>query len=147
MCCQREDGVTMLAELQATPADTTVPHLTEEEARASARAVVNLFDRWVLTDDQACELLGGLAPRTWARWKKGDVGRVERDRATRLSLLLGIHKGLRYMFGTDLPRVYAWIKAPNAAFGGASALDVMMGGRMTDLARVRRYLNAERSGR
>jgi hypothetical protein len=45
------------------------------------------------------------------------VGRVERNRAARLSLLLGIHKGLRYMFGTGLPRVYAWIKTPNAAFG------------------------------
>ena len=97
----------MLAEIQATPADTTVPHLTAVEADAAARAVVNLFDRWDLTDEQAQELLGGLAPRTWARWKKGDVGRVERDRSTRLSLLPGIHKALRYIFGTDLPRIYA----------------------------------------
>ena len=136
----------MLSELQPTPADATVPHLTGEEARAAARAVVNLFDRWSLIDEQAQELLGRLAPRTWVHWKMGDVGRVERDRATRLSLLLGIHKELRYMFGTDLPRVYAWIKAPNAAFGGESALDVMMGGRMTDLARIRCYLRAERFG-
>lgn len=136
----------MLAELQATPANTTVPHLTDEEARASARAIVNLFDRWGLSDEQAQELLGGLSPRTWARWKKGEIVRVERDRATRLSVLLGIHKALRYTFGTDLSRVYAWIKAPNAAFDGISALDVMMDGRMTDLIRVRRYLDAERSG-
>ena len=89
----------MLSELQPTPADATVPHLTDDEARAAARAVVNLFDRWDLTDEQACELLGGLAPRTWARWKKGNVNPVEGDRAARLSLLLGIHKCLRYISG------------------------------------------------
>jgi hypothetical protein len=71
---------------------------------------------------------------------------VERDRAARLSLLLAIHKGLRTVSGTDLPRIYAWIKAPYAAFGGESAPDVMIGGRIADLARVRRYLEAERSG-
>ena len=38
------------------------------------------------------------------------------------------------------------IKAANAAFGGRSALDVMAGGELTDLMRVRRYLDAERGG-
>jgi len=47
--------------------------------------------------------------------------------------------------GRDWER-YAWIKAPNDAFGGRSALDVMLGGEMTDLMRVRRYLDAERGG-
>ena len=58
---------------------------------------------------------------------------------------MGIHKGLRLIFG-DSPRVYAWIKAPNAAFGGQSALDVMLQGELTDLIRVRRYIDAERGG-
>lgn len=31
-------------------------------------------------------------------------------------------------------------------FGGASALDVMLGGELTDIMRVRRYLDAERGG-
>ncbi len=44
------------------------------------------------------------------------------------------------------PKGYAWIKAPNAAFGGVSALDVMGGGELTDLMRVRRYLDAEHGG-
>ena len=33
------------------------------------------------------------------------------------------------------------------SFGGSSALDVMLGGELTDIMRVRRYLDAERSGR
>ncbi|WP_148359223.1 MbcA/ParS/Xre antitoxin family protein, partial [Acidocella aminolytica] len=43
-------------------------------------------------------------------------------------------------------RGYGWIKAPNAAFSGRSALDVMLHGELTDLMRVRHYLDAERGG-
>ena len=58
---------------------------------------------------------------------------------------MGIHKALRIMF-SEAPRGYAWIRAANEAFGGSSALDVMLGGELTDIMRVRRYLDAERGG-
>ncbi|MGN8001183.1 MbcA/ParS/Xre antitoxin family protein [Sphingomonas sp. 22176] len=58
---------------------------------------------------------------------------------------MGIHKALRLTF-RDPQRGYAWIKAPNTAFGELPALDVMLGGELTDLMRVRRYLDAERGG-
>ena len=58
---------------------------------------------------------------------------------------MGIHKALKIVF-SEASRGYAWIKAPNAAFGDRSALDVMLGGELTDLMRVRRYLDAERGG-
>lgn len=48
------------------------------------------------------------------------------------------------MFGHDAPRLYGWIKRANAAFGGASALDIIRNGQLMDLYRVRRYLDAER---
>ncbi|MGD9711226.1 MAG: MbcA/ParS/Xre antitoxin family protein, partial [Thermomicrobiales bacterium] len=41
---------------------------------------------------------------------------------------------------------YAWIRSANDAFGGSSALDAMLGGELTDIMRVRRYLDAERGG-
>lgn len=34
----------------------------------------------------------------------------------------------------------------NAAFGGSSALDVLLGGELTGIMRVRHYLDAERGG-
>lgn len=136
----------MLVELAKTEADPDSPDLTEAEKAASARAVVNLLARWEVSDDQACRLLGGLSPRTWARWKKGEPGRIDRDLATRLSLLLGIHKALRIVFGADRARAYAWIKAPNDAFGGESALGVMLRGPLMSLHRIRAYLDAERGG-
>ncbi len=118
--------------------------LTDDEAAAMFRAALNLFRLWGVTDDQAATLLD-LPRRTFARWKAGDLGRIGRDGKARLSNLMGVHKALRIIF-REAPRGYAWIRAPNDAFGGRSALDVMLGGELTDLMRVRRYLDAERGG-
>jgi hypothetical protein len=106
------------------------------------RAVVNLFARWGLTDEQSATLLD-MPLRSFRRWKTGEPGRLGRDGKARLSNLMGIHKALRIIF-REPARGYAWIKAPNDAFGGRSALTVMLGGELTDLMRVRRYLDAER---
>ena len=43
---------------------------------------------------------------------------------------MGVHKALRIVFH-EPQRGYDWIKAANAAFGGRSALDVMLDGDLT----------------
>lgn len=116
--------------------------ITDDEGAAMFRAALNLFRLWGVTDDQAAIMLD-LNRRTYARWKAGEIGRMGRDGKARLSNLMGIHKALKIVF-QDAGRAYAWIKAPNEAFDGRSALDVMLGGELTDLMRVRRYLDAER---
>lgn len=116
--------------------------ITDDEAGAMFRAVLNLFRLWGVSDEQAALLLD-LPLRTYRRWKAGEPGRIGRDGKARLSNLMGIHKALRIIFA-DQQRGYAWIKAPNTAFGGESSLEVMLGGELTDLMRVRRYLDAER---
>lgn len=108
------------------------------------RAVLNLFRAWGLTDENAAILLD-MPVRTFARWKAGESGRIDRDGKARLSNLMGIHKALRIIF-REPQRGYAWIRAANTAFGDRTALDVMLGGELTDLMRVRRYLDAERGG-
>ena len=108
-----------------------------------AHAVVKFFEKWKLSDDVAREMLGGLTARTYARWKAGDTGRIDRDPAMRLSLLMSIHKGLRYLFSSP-GRGYAWIGKPNDAFGGRTPLEIMAQGDMTSLARAHGYLDAER---
>ena len=118
--------------------------ISAAEAAAMFRASVNLFRLWGVSDEQAAALLD-LPLRTYRRWKADGPGRIGRDGAARLSNLMGIHKALRLIF-SDPQRGYGWIKAPNAAFGGQSALAVMLGGELTDLMRVRRYLDAERGG-
>jgi Protein of unknown function (DUF2384) len=118
--------------------------INDAEAGAMFRAALNLFARWDITDEQAATLLD-LPVRTYRRWKAGERGRIDRDGKARLSNLMGIHKALRIVLN-DAASGYRWIKAPNTAFGGKSALTVMLGGELTDLMRVRRYLDAERGG-
>lgn len=119
------------------------PAISDAEGAAMARAAVNLFRHWGVTDAEACILLGGLSKRTYGRWKEGDIGRLSIDQKSRLSLLMGIHKALRLLF-TEQARVYEWVGKPNAAFDGKRAIDIMLGGYLTDLIRVRQYLDAVR---
>ena len=135
--------------LALQPVDTAAPvfrpePVTQEEAAAMFRAVLGLFGKWELTDEQASTLLD-MPVRTYRRWKAEGPGRVSRDGCARLSNLMGIHKALRIIF-SEAQRGYAWIKANNAAFDGSSALDIMLGGELTDIMRVRRYLDATRGG-
>lgn len=129
--------------IDATPARLDSPVITGDEAAALARTTVNLFRAWGLSDAEARILLGDMAARTWARWKEGQVGRIDRDLRMRMAHLMGIHKGLRYLF-KDPARGYAWVRKPNAAFGGGSALDIMLRGELADLALMREWLDAER---
>jgi hypothetical protein len=128
--------------VEIAEAGTPDAGVSTEEAAAMFRAVLNLFRLWGLSDEQAAQLLD-LPVRTYRRWKAEEVGRIGRDGRARLSNLIGIHKALRLTF-REPQRGYAWIKAPNTAFGGKSALEVMLGGELTDIMRVRRYLDAER---
>ena len=132
----------ILQPIDTTARDFVPAPITDAEAAAMFRAAVNLFRLWQITDEDAAVLLD-LPVRTYRRWKAGELGRIDRDGKARLSNLIGIHKALRIIF-REPARGYAWIKAANAAFGGRSALAIMLGGELTDLMRVRRYLDAER---
>ncbi|KQZ95905.1 hypothetical protein ASD64_18465 [Mesorhizobium sp. Root157] len=127
----------------ATPARAANPTISDDEAGALARTTVNLFKAWGVTDAEACTLLGGMSARTWARWKDGAHGRIDRDLRTRMAHLMGIHKGLRYLF-KDAGRGYAWVRKSNRAFGGQSALQLMLRGEISDISAIREWLDAER---
>ena len=122
---------------------TDAIEITDAEAHAGARFAIKLFDAWYLTDKEACILLGAMSPRTYSRWKQGKIGPMDADRRMRLSLLAGIHKGLRYLF-SDKQRRDAWVKKPNQHFADQRPLDIMLQGRMTDLIDIRTYLDALR---
>ncbi|MCZ4352725.1 MbcA/ParS/Xre antitoxin family protein [Roseovarius aestuarii] len=131
-----------LQPLETSAAEFAPAPITDDEGGAMLRATLNLFAKWQITDEEAALLLD-LPLRTYRRWKAGQPGRLDRDTKARLSNILGVHKALRILF-TEPSRIYGWIKAPNGAFGGQSALTIMLNGELTDLMRVRRYLDAER---
>ncbi|MFV0644187.1 MAG: antitoxin Xre-like helix-turn-helix domain-containing protein [Sphingomonadaceae bacterium] len=131
------------------PVDTALPPfragaITDAEAEAMFRAVLNLFGKWGVNDQQAATLLD-LPLRTFRRWKADGPGRISRDMRARLSNLMGVHKALRIIFRQPA-RAYAWIGKENAVFSGQSALEIMLRGDLTDIMRVRHYLDAERGG-
>ena len=131
-----------LQPLETKAQDFRPDPISDDEGGAMLRAAMNLFGKWQITDEDAATLLD-LPLRTYRRWKAGQPGRLDRDTKARLSNILGIHKALRIIF-TEPQRAYGWVNAPNATFGGQTALDVMLRGDLTDLMRVRRYLDAER---
>lgn len=139
MCDQRQKGFIGLVSLSANEDSLLI---TDDEALALARATVNLAKVWQLTDFEACALLGGMPPHTWARWKNGSHGRIHRDLRARMADLMGIHGSLRYLFKTP-SQGYKWIRKPNAAFNGISALQIMLRGEISDLAMIRKWLEAQ----
>jgi hypothetical protein len=113
---------------------------------AGLRAFFAIADKWGLSNEQAMTLLGRPGRTTFYAWKKGDVGHItDVDLASRISYVLGIFKALETLY--QRPEMAdAWVRRPNAAFGGQSALDRMLGGQMVDLATVRDYLDSVASG-
>ena len=96
--------------------------ITDEEAVALARAVVRLCDCWGLSQAERITLV----------------------RTDDLEGLLAIHSALRVLF-PDAEQGYRWIQAPNAAFGGRSALEVLLR-EANGITRVRAYLEAQIHG-
>lgn len=108
------------------------------------KAFFNIMQKWKLTAEQECVLLG-VPKATFYRWKKNRYGLLSGDQLERISYILGIYKALHIL----LPNAQAadqWVHKLNSAplFAGKSALDKLLGGRVVDLADVRRYLDAER---
>ena len=113
---------------------------------AGLRAFFAVADKWGLSYEEARTLLGQPGKTTFYNWKRGDVREVVHamDLGTRISYLLGIFKALEIIY--DQPELAdTWVRRPNDAFGGRSALDRMLAGQIIDLARVREYLDSVRA--
>ena len=92
-------------------------------------------------------LLGHPGRSTFYSWKNGDVTQIAHsfDLVSRISYVLGIFKALDILY--HRPEIAdEWVRRPNSAFGGQSAMDRMLAGHMVDLAAVRDYLDGVRSG-
>ncbi len=137
-----------MAPRSAGAAATPVPAIdlsTRESAQALLRTFFRIAEAWKLTPRESMTLLGLRSRSTYHVWKEGRAGALARDTLERISYVLGIYKALRILLPTD-EAADAWIRKPNAAplLRGASALDRMMSGSVSDLYEVRRYLDAQR---
>src|SRR6202171_2778653 len=129
------------------PARPEVDLATREAGQALLRTFFNIGEAWKLSPREAMTLLGLGSRSTFHVWKSGKSGPLSRDTLERISYVLGIYKALQMLLASD-EAADAWMRKPNAAplFGGASALDRLMSGNVSDLYEVRRYLDAQRGG-
>lgn len=121
------------------------PARTQDLGTAGLRTVFRIAGEWGLSTAQLMVLLGDPSRSTFFRWKAGDVGQVSRDLLERLSYLVGIYKALQILLPQG-DHANAYITRPNSAplFAGRTPLEVMLGGQVADLYRVREYLDAQR---
>jgi uncharacterized protein (DUF2384 family) len=111
---------------------------------AAMEAFTRLADAWELSTDDQIKLLGSPGRSTFFKWKK-EGGTLPRDTMERISYLLGIYKALQILLPNPAS-ADRWIKNPNEYFNNQSALDVMLGGQVVDIYKVRQYLDAQRGG-
>ncbi len=115
---------------------------------AGIRAFTRLAGLWGLSVEEQLLLLGEPARSTFFAWRKHpERASLSKDTLERISNLLGIYKALQILF-PDPAVADAWVRKPNAApmFADRSALDRMLGGNVSDLDAVRRYMDAARGG-
>lgn len=121
--------------------------LRDNSVAVGMRAFFAIADKWELEPEEAMALLGHPSRSTFYKWKNGEVGQVARnfDLASRISYVLGIFKDLEILYQRQ-DMADEWVRRPNKAFGGQSAMDRMRAGHMVDLATVRDYLDSVRGG-
>ncbi|MBF0491425.1 MAG: DUF2384 domain-containing protein [Deltaproteobacteria bacterium] len=128
--------------LQALAKSKTDPQL----AGPALKAFFNIVEKaWNLSTLEQKKLLGISADSTFYKFKKEKNGTLSEDTLERISYIFGIYKDLHLLL-PNAEAADAWIKKPNNAtiFGGRSALQRMLSGRVADLYVVRQYLDAQR---
>ena len=118
----------------------------DEQATIIIKAVVRSFEFWGLSNREAAELFN-VPSATWSRMKAGGFkGRLDQDRKTRASLIIGIFKGLRLFFNG--PLTYGWPKSANSGpiFAGMTPTAYMIDGGIPAMLKVRHYIDGLRGG-
>jgi hypothetical protein len=125
-------------------AEQASPSAATPRIPAELGAFLKLAEIWNLSSDQQIRLLGSPARSTFFKWKK-EGGLLPADTRERISHLLAIHKSLTILF-PDPQRAAQWVTRENAYWGGETARDHMLAGKVADIIDVRRYLDAQRGG-
>jgi hypothetical protein len=120
-----------------------------ERERLSASALKGFFNiaaAWKLKDEDARELLGGVASSTFYAWKKNPQRVLDVDRITRISFLVGIYKALHILYGDRLADEWVSLPNSNAIFAGRTPLQHMLAGGLLAMQTVRMLLDGRRGG-
>ena len=127
-----------------TQAPEVRPEFDEPRTRKALEGFFAIMALWGADARQMRRILGSPPERTFYAWKAGQARRVPEDLIRRIGYVAGIYKALQILY-SDSAQADAWVRRPNRHFGDQSPLERMAGGDVTDLADVRRYLDAARA--
>jgi hypothetical protein len=119
---------------------------TQDLSSVAVKTFNKIAQAWGMDLAEQRAVLGNVAKQTIYNWRAHpERARLMSDQLDRVSYLLGIYKALHILF-TRPEQADSWVRRANAAtpFGGKPAADLIFSGRMEDLIRVRRYLDAVR---
>lgn len=127
---------------------------SRKDDRLNAAALLNFFgitSEWQCSTQDQIILLGAPSKtsfyrmRDFAEGKSPKPPKLQRDALERISYIMGIYKALNILLPNQR-RAAEWVNKPNShpLFGGRTARDIMVQGKVVDLADIRRYLDAER---
>ena len=129
------------------------PDLSSEAVRQkltpnAIRLFTNIVRKWALNEEQARSLLGGIASSTYHGWRTNPKNKkLDQDTLMRISLIIGIYKGLHLYFGDTVAD--RWITSRNRGylFAGRTPLEFMIRAGKPGMADVRRLIDSWRGGR
>ena len=112
-------------------------------AAASLQAFVNIANKWNLSENEKCSLIG-LSIESFNLHENDTNLSLDDDVIQRISHLIGIYKALHRLLPSE-DAANTWMHQVNNAslFNGNSALDQLLSGNLTDFAKLRQYLDAE----
>src|SRR5690242_15658050 len=141
----RRSGSTAMP--QFSPDQRRDPKIRRQMSGPATRAFFNVAEAWKLAGDEQRALLGWPPESTFYKYKAGQVTTLPYDMLMRISLVLGIYKGLHVLY-QEAALADGWVRLPNTnpLFGGRPALALMIEGGMDGLYQVRRLLDGRRGG-
>ncbi|HVO62747.1 MAG TPA: antitoxin Xre-like helix-turn-helix domain-containing protein [Terriglobales bacterium] len=113
---------------------------------AATRAFLRITQAWKLRDQDARALLGGISNGSFYNLKNRPPTKLDQDRLTRVSLLIGIFKVLNILYSRRLADAWVQLANTNPMFAGATPLTYMLKGGLPAMLRVRELLDARRDG-
>jgi hypothetical protein len=135
------------AGISAEPIDVARRSDPAVRKRMSAPALRTFFaiaKAWGLSVEEQRGLLGWPPASTFHKYKAGDVGQLNYDMLTRISLIIGIYKALHILYEDGLADRWPKLPNSNAQYGGKPALALMIESGIDGLYRTRRLLDARR---
>jgi hypothetical protein len=112
-----------------------------------ARMVLRLFDFWGLNNQQRLELLGmsESSRSQLPKFSRGEASLAKgRDTMDRVGYLLSIYKALELLYPYDEDIRDHWVTQRHAMLDNLRPIDVMVEQGMIGLAKVARFLDAQR---